>query len=278
MRNLAMALALGIALAGGLALLRETFDDRLRSLDEVEDKIGLTLLGHTPFVEPRDLKEEADRFSQLMEAYSSIRSAIDFTLPREQKVIQLTSSRESEGKSTTAVILAELFANLGRKTLLIDADLRRPSIAKLVNLEQPEAGLIEVVLGHTDLQSATVKGQHDNLEILPMGTISPNPIEVLASQQMYDFMEKCRDEYSIVIVDSSPVMGIADAPILASLVDATVFVLEANKVPFGLARSAIKRLRLSHGNVIGAVLTKYRALQAGQNYDYQYNYYRYGED
>lgn len=277
MRNLAFALVFGIAIAGGLAVLRETLDDRIRSLDEVEEKIGLTLLGHTPYIGSRDLDDEADRFGQLMESYASIRSAIDFTMPREQNVIQLTSSQASEGKSTTAVILAELFANLGRKTLLIDADLRRPSVAQLLNIEQPKAGLVEVVLGHADLKSAIVKGLHDNLEILPMGETSPNPTEVLASPQMREFIERCREEYSLVIFDSCPVMGIADSPMLASLVDGTVFVLEANKVPFGQARAAIRRLRMANGNVIGAILTKYRALEAGQSYNYQYGYYQYGK-
>ena len=277
MRNLAFALVFGIAFAGGLAVLRETLDDRIRSLDDVEEKIGLTLLGHTPFVEPKDLERSEDRFGSLMEAYASIRSAIDFTLPRDQNVIQLTSSQASEGKSTTAVILAELFANLGRKTLLIDADLRRPSIAELVNIDKPEVGLVEVVLGHTDLQSAIVKGLHENLDILPVASVSPNPTEIFASPQMREFVEECRREYSLVIFDSCPVMGIADAPMLASLADGTVFVLEANKVPFGQARAAIRRIRMGNGNVIGAVLTKYRALEAGQSYDYQYGYYHYGK-
>lgn len=277
MRNLAFALALGIAFAGGLAVLRETLDDKVRSLDDVEEKIGLTLLGHTPYVDPKELQIEQDRFEHLMEAYASIRSAIDFTLPREQNVIQLTSSQASEGKSTTAVILAELFANLGRKTILIDADLRRPSIAELVNIGKPEAGFVEVVLGHTEMETAVVKGIHENLDILPIASVSPNPSEIFASPQMREFIEKCRAEYSLVIIDTCPVLGIADAPLLASLVDGTVFVLEANKVPFGQARAAIRRVRMGNGNVIGAVLTKYRALEAGQSYDYQYGYYQYGK-
>ncbi|QUL37674.1 polysaccharide biosynthesis tyrosine autokinase [Erythrobacter sp. JK5] len=279
LRNLMVSLVFGVALAGGLAVLRESFDDRIRSLDEVEDKIGLPLLGHTPFVESRDLeKEETNRFSALMEAYASIRSAIDFTLPRNQNVIQLTSSQASEGKSTTAVILAELFASLGRKTLLIDADLRRPSVARLLDIEDPQAGLVEVVLGHTDLQSTVVKGLHENLEILPIGSISPNPTELLASQQMREFIEKSRHEYSLIIFDSCPVMGLADAPLLSRLVDGTIFVLEANKVHFGQAKAAIKRVRGAGGNILGVILTKYRALEAGQSYDYQYGYYQYGQD
>lgn len=278
-RNMGLALVFGIALAGGLAVLRETFDDRIRSLDDVEDKFGLPLLGHTPFVEDRDLDVEGtNRFSALMEAYASIRSAIDFSLARNQNVIQLTSSKASEGKTTTTVILAELFASLGRKTLLIDCDLRRPSVAKLLDLERPQAGTVEVVLGHTDFDAAVIKDKRENLDVLLVGSISPNPTEVLASPQMREFIEKCREEYSLVLIDSSPVMGLADAPLLSRSVDATIFVLEANKVQFGQARAAIRRIRSAGGNVLGVILTKFRALEAGQSYDYQYGYYQYGHD
>jgi capsular exopolysaccharide synthesis family protein len=190
----------------------------------------------------------------------------------------LTSSQAGEGKSTTAVILAELFASLGRKTLLVDADLRRPSVAGLLDIERPKVGLVEVLLGHVELEAAVVKGVHENLEILPVGDIPPNPTEILASAEMREFIEKYRDEYSLIIFDSCPVLGLADAPILASLVDGTVFVLEANRLPFGQARAAVRRLALAGGNMVGVVLTKYRALEAGQSYGYQYGYYEYGRD
>lgn len=277
--NLGLALVFGIAIAAGVAVLRETLDDRIRSLDEVEDKVGLPLLGHTPHVEDRDIDAHGtNRFSALMEAYSSIRAAIDFTLPRNRNVIQLTSCQAAEGKSTTAVILAELFASLGRKTLLIDADLRRPSVAGLLDIERPKVGFVEVLLGHVELETAVVKGVHENLEILPVGEIPPNPTEILASRELREFIEKYREEYSLIIFDSCPVMGLADAPTLAHVVDATVFVLEANKLPFGQARAAVRRLAVAGGNLIGVVLTKYRALEAGQSYGYQYGYYEYGRD
>lgn len=277
LRNLSVALALGVALAAGLAVLRETFDDRIRSLEDVEDKLGLPFLGYTPYVADRDISlEGSNRFSALMEAYSSIRAGIDFTLPRSSNIIQMTSSQAGEGKSTTAVVLAEMFASFGRKTLLVDADLRRPSVATLLDIERPKVGLVEVVLGHVALEDAVIKGVHDNLEILPVGEIPPSPTEILASQEFEDFIEKLRGKYSLVIFDSCPVMGLADAPILSRLVDATVFVLEANTMPFSRARTAIRRLTAAGGKTIGAVLTKYRALEAGQSYDYQYSYYQYG--
>lgn len=278
-RNLGIALVLGLAVAMGLAILRETLDDRIRSLDDVEEKLGLSLLGHTPHVDDRDMATlETNRFSALMEAYSSIRTAINFSLPRSRNVIQITSTEASEGKSTTAVILAELFASLGRKTLLVDADLRRPSVASLLDIEKPKIGLVEVLLGHAELEAAVVKGTHENLDILPVGQIPPNPTEILASPEMRNFIEKYRDEYALIIFDTCPIMGLADAPIVGSLVDATVFVLEANRLPFGQVRTAVRRMGMSGSNVIGVVLTKFRALEAGESYSYQYNYYRYGHD
>lgn len=277
LRNLAVALALGIALAVGLAVLRETFDDRIRSFEDVEDKLGLPFLGHTPYVAERDISVDgSNRFSALMESYSSIRAAIDFSLPRSSNVIQLTSSQPGEGKSTTAVILAEMFASFGRKTLLVDADLRRPSVAALLGIERPKVGVVEVVLGHVELQDAVVKGVHENLEILAVGELPPNPSEILASKEFLQFIERCRSEYSLVVLDSCPVMGIADAPLIGRLADATVFVLEANTLPFSRARASVRRLNAAGAKTIGAILTKYRALEAGQFYDYQYSYYNYG--
>lgn len=276
--NMGLALVFGLALAGGLAVLREILDDRIRSLEDIEEKIGLALLGHTPQIEKGDLAEqENNRFSALMEAYSSIRAAVDFTLPRGRNVIQVTSSQASEGKSTTSVILAELFGSLGRKVLLVDADLRRPSIAGMLDMQRPKIGLVEVLLGHVEFKDAIVKGVHDNLDILPVGEIPPNPAEILASEEMRDFVEKYRHEYSLIIFDSCPVMGLADAPLIARVVDSTIFVLEANKVPFGQVRAAVRRIRAAGGNISGVVITKFRALEAGQSYDYQYAYYQYGK-
>jgi len=277
MRNMALALVLGIAFAGGLAVLRETVDDRIRSIKDIEDRLGLSMLGHTPQVQANDIDyETTNRYSALIEAYASIRASLDFALPQASNVIQLTSSQESEGKSTTAIILAELFAGLGRKTLLIDADLRRPSIASLLDLERPENGLVEVLLGQTPLQNAVIKGAHENLEILTVGNAPANPTELLASAHLKAFIEQHRHEYALILFDSAPVLGLADAPMLARVVDGTVFVLEANRIGYSQAGSALKRLRSSGGNVIGGILTKYSAQDAGEDYNYQYNYYQYG--
>ena len=278
LRNLAAALVLGAGLAGMLALLRETADDMLRSFEQIEQKVGLRVLGHTPYVEEHEFGGAgADRFSPLVEAYGSIRSTIDFLLPRERNVIQFTSTQAGEGKSTTAVILSELFAGHGRKTLLIDGDLRRPALAKMLDVERSKVGLVEVLQGQAELQSAVIKGYHENLDILPIGAIPSNPTEIFASQQLREFIEKSRREYSLVIFDSSPMLGLADAAMLSNLVDGTIFVAEANRVQFRQLRTAVKRLAETGGKPLGAIVTKFRSLEAGQSYDYQYAYYQYGD-
>ncbi|MFB0612083.1 GumC family protein [Aurantiacibacter poecillastricola] len=278
-QNLGLALVLGIAIAGGLAVLRETMDNRVRSLEGVEDRTGLRLLGHTPYLAGDDMDfESSNKFGPLMEAYASIHATIDFLIPQDNAVIQLTSSQAGEGKSTTSVILAELFAGVGRKTLLIDADFRRPSIPTILDIQKPKAGLLDVLLGRSPLHSAIIKGVHENLDIIPVVEKPANATEVIGSSQFKDFVDQCRREYSLVIIDSAPVLGLADAPLLSRVVDGTIFVMEANKVSFGQIRFALRRLQASGGKPIGGILTKYRALEAGESYNYQYAYYEYGND
>ncbi|MEO1339192.1 MAG: polysaccharide biosynthesis tyrosine autokinase, partial [Myxococcota bacterium] len=273
------ALVAGLGLAGGIAFVREFLDDRIRSLETVEERVGLALIGHTPKVEGKGVEgDSANPFSQLIEAYASIKTTIEYSIPRGQNAIQITSSKAGEGKSTTALILAELFARLGRRTLLIDADLRRPSIGALIDERASEMGLVEVLLDHAQLGDVLTSSVHDNLDILTVGNVPPNPVELLSSPMFAEFVEAQRREYSMIIIDSPPVVGLADAPLISRHVDATVFVIEANKVNFGQARAAVKRLRSNGANVIGAVVSKFVPEHSGQNYGYGYDYYSYGKD
>lgn len=277
-KNMMLALVVGTAIAGAIALVRETFDDRLRSLEEVEQKLGLALIGQTPHIDEADIEIDKSNFNALMESYASIRSTIDFVIPRDRNVLQFTSTEPAEGKSTSAVILAELFARLGRKTLLIDADLRRPSISKLLDLDGPKVGLAEVILGHAKMEDAIITGEHPNLDILPVAGIPPNPSDLLSSEALKQILERCSKEYSLVLIDSPPVLGLADAVILSNVVDGTVFVMEANRIRFNKANAALRRLLANGANPLGVILTKYRALEAGDDYRDQYGYYQYGSD
>jgi capsular exopolysaccharide synthesis family protein len=277
-RNLLVALALGFLVAGGLALVREVFVDQFRRGEDIEDRLGLTFLGQTPFVKSEDLESEEDnQFSTLMEAYAAIRSTIDYAVPRRGAVVQFTSSQASEGKSTTSLILAQLFARLGRNVLLIDADLRKPSVHALLDIERPPAGLAEVLLGHVSFDDAKIETIRENLTILSVAGIPPNPVELVSSQVFREFIEARRAEYSMVLIDSSPMLGLADSAEIAKVADATVFVIEANRTSLAQAQTSINRLRAVGANLLGGVLTKYRALEAGSDYSYQYQYYSYGK-
>jgi len=277
-KNMLIGLLLGTALAVGIALLREIFDDRIRSTDEVERKLGLPLLGFTPDVGDRDLAEEvSDPFSLLMESYSSIRSSVDFVVPGKHRVLQITSSEPSEGKSLTAATIARKYAQLGRRTLLIDADLRKPSLFALFGTKRPNVGFVEVLLGDVKFEDALIKGTPENLDVLPVARSKINPVELLSSQVLIDFVERYREQYSLIIFDSVPVMGLADAPLLSRIADATVFIVEANRAHYGQAKTAIRRLTSAGAKIAGVVLTQYRAGEAGQSYDYHYQYYAYGD-
>lgn len=278
-RNMLAALVVGLALAGGLALLREIFDDRLRTLEEIEDRLGLPLLGHTPYIEEDELElERGNPFSALSEAYASIVSSLDHSLPRDTQVLQFTSSQASEGKSTTAMIVAQQYAALGRKVLLVDGDLRRPHLAKMFGANKPEAGLAEVLLGEAEIGDALLKNTGKNLDVLPSGKSPANPVELMSSSALEALIEEQSENYDKIVIDSSPVMGIADAPLLSRHVDATLFVIEANHIQYAQAKAAIRRLRHVGANIPGVVMTKYKALMAGQYYGYEYRYYTYSQE
>ena len=276
LRNMLLALVLGGGLAVVLALLRETFDDRLRSVEELERKLGVKSLGQIPDAgsDLADLLE--DPFSPVSEAYSSIRATLDYTLGQKKNFsILVTSTQASEGKTTTSIALAKKFAKLGRKVLLVDVDLRRPSLQRTLGLERPRAGIVDVLFSRVPLADAVFASVEENLDVLAVGEIPSNPVEIMSSGLFPEFVEKHRLDYDVMVFDSSPVLGIADAPLLARHSDGVVFVLEANRTNAGEAKAAIRRLRQMEANIVGVILAKYRALNAGQNYRYQYQYYSY---
>ena len=279
LRNLLTALVLGLGLALVIAILRELFDDRLRSTDEIEAKLGIPALGQTPYV-PGDVAEElADPFSPVSEAYSSIRATLDYaTRTGEQQVIQFTSSSDSEGKTTTCVAVARKYASVGKRVLLLDMDLRRPAIHRHFAGARPKVGVVDVIFGRVPLADALIPGGTEGLDVLPVGEVPGNPVETLSSGLVAEFLERLRSEYDVIVVDASPVMGIADSPLLSRFVDGVIFVVEANGVHSRAARSAIRRLQDMKAHILGGIVTKYRALEAGQDKAYQYRHYSYNAE
>ncbi|MFC3100238.1 GumC family protein [Altererythrobacter lauratis] len=278
-RNLLIALVLGLALAVALAVLRETLDDRLRSVEDVENKLGLPALGQTPYTPDETAAELENRFSPISEAYASIRASLDYRLGVSNNlVIQFTSTQPGEGKTTSSAAIATKYAAIGRKVLLIDMDLRRPALSGMFDRPRSDVGVVDVLHGRVALENAVFQPGDGNLDVLPVGEIPPFPVEILSSALVYEFLQKARQRYDVIVIDSSPVLGIADAPLLSRFVDAVVMVIEANRAHARETRAAVRRLQDVNATFAGAILTKFRALEAGQAYNYQYRYYSYSRE
>jgi capsular exopolysaccharide synthesis family protein len=278
-KNLLMALGAGIALAFAAAVLREGLDDSLHSPDDVENKLGQHLLGITPHVAEENLAKALGRNGVLSESYASLRTAIDYAAPAlAHRLIQFTSSQGSEGKTTTTSSLARQYAALGRRVLVMDCDLRRPVLDHAMLGRKVEKGLVDVLTGQSSFQEVVLKDhEYPNMDVLPCGPVSPHPVEMLASAAFAELLATHRKSYDLILIDSPPVIGLADAPTLARLVDQVIFIVEANRSHYGQAKAAIRRIQNVHGNILGAVLTKYRAKEAGGAYDYTYSYYSQGQ-
>lgn len=276
--NLALALAAGLALAVMLAFGREALDDTVRSPEDVERKLRLPLLGTTPALSSNEdtIHALTDSKSSLAEAYYSIRATLDYaTSNGTPRTLQVTSSSPSEGKSTTSIAIARDYARLGKRALLVDADLRKPSLHRWLGLDKRE-GFVDVLLGYRTIDQVV---QHiDGLDVLTLGKIPPNPVQLLSSNAVTDFIDRHEPLYDVIVFDSAPVMGLADAPLIARMVEGTLVVVEANRVHRGQAKTAIRRLEETGANLIGIVLTKFDYREAGYGYDYYYSYYSYGKD
>ena len=282
-RNLALGLLIGFALAGLGIFLRDQLDDVIHTPEDVEGKLGLSLLGVIPRADDgAPLGALADPKSSLTEAYNSMRGALLYSTPRGlPKVLVVTSAQSSEGKSTTSYALATGFARIGIAPVLIDADLRRPALHKLLNASK-ERGLTDLLVSQDDPASAVVRIESGDtgFDLVPAGPLPPSPSELLASPRMAQLLEHFAGTYGVVIIDSPPVLGLADAPMLSAIADGTVFVIEADRGRSGALKAALRRLRAMEPNILGAVLAKFDPSRADNRYSayYGYDYYAYSED
>lgn len=277
--NLALSLVLGMCLATLAVFAREQIDDVVRSPEDVERKLGIGVVGTLPEVEEGMTVQQAlaSPRSPLSEAYYALRSALLYStshgLPRS---LLVTSTQPAEGKSTTSLALATDFAKLGKRTLLIDTDLRRPSLHRVLGLSN-NVGLSGLLIGEDDA-NAIQQTDTPNLSFIASGMLPPSPTELLGGDRMPHVVREFEQQYDVVVLDGPPILGLADAPILASTAEAVLFVIEANRGYHGRAKTALRRLRTAHSNLLGAALTKFNPKQAGYSYNYSYDYYRYGSE
>ena len=278
--NLLIAGFLGLFGGVAFAFLFEHLDDTIKHGEDVERQLGLPLLGVIPFLKNTTAGGAALAFelveeprSSFAEAFRSLRTSLQFsTAAGVPRVLMVTSSSMSEGKSTTALTLAVAFAQTGKNVLLIDADLRKASQHKTLGLAN-EQGLTNLLAGEAQAVDVTVATRVPHLYVMPSGPLPPNPAELLASAKMASLLTLAAEKFDLVIIDGPPVLGLADAPLLGNLAEATVLVVEYGATRRGFATDAIKRLRVARTRLLGAVLTKAEANARG--YGYYQNYYYY---
>lgn len=278
--NLTLALLLGVLVAAAVVAVRELFKDGVRAPEELETRFGLPLLGHVPRVSRAAVTtgELANPGSLVAEAYQAIRTSVELsTVGGTPKSLLITSSRPGEGKSTTALVMARDAAKAGRKVLLIDADMRRPSLHTLLQLEK-DPGLSSFLTQQIPAESIIVETDTPGLSFIPAGPKPPNPAELVSGAGIRALLKYLGKHYDQIIIDSPPVLGLADAPRLASIVDATMLIVEANKSQHGAIDSAIRRLNAARAHLIGAVLVKFDIKKADFGSEYLLEYYQYGAE
>jgi polysaccharide biosynthesis transport protein len=281
-RALLIALVLGLGAGFGVAYILERLDDKIRSIEQIESIAGFPALGVIPNVS--DVEQElADPRSALCEAYRSLCTALQFATENGlPKTLTITSAGPSEGKSLTSTMIAKHFAAMGRKVLLVDADLRNPSL-HVKFASDNTVGLSNYLTGACTPPDVMQKTEIPNLAFIASGPLPPNAADLLASARVLSLLSIGSEVFDLIVIDGPPVVGLADAQLLSSAAAATLFVVAAGSTRTGLVRGALRRLQLSRGSVIGAILTKYDAKSAGYGYGYGYGYaygygYGYGAD
>ena len=268
---MAVLAALGLSVAAIFAL--EQIDNGVRSPDDIERLFKLPLLGNIPKSGGDLLTELEDPKSQISEASQSIRAVLAFATSHGlPKTLLITSAQEGEGKSTTALALAMGISRSGKRVLLIDADMRSPSVHMLVGCSN-QKGFSNLLAGDEISPSLIIATQLSGLSVLPAGPKPPSTADLLSVDRLSQLFEALAERFDHIMIDAPPILGMADSPILGALVEGTVLIIEAEHTAVRDIRHSLERLRLVNAHVLGAIVTKviYRK-HYGYNYGYGYGY------
>ncbi|QNN69244.1 tyrosine-protein kinase [Thermomonas carbonis] len=274
-QNLIRGLLLGALLGVLAAFLLDFLDDRLKSPQDVEQKLRLPVLGVIPKLGAKERIADVagDPRSSFSEAYRSVRATLQFSTDHGvPRTLLVTSSGPGEGKSTAALTLARNFAQLGKSVLLIEADLRNPSLHRALGLEDRSVGLSNLLSGASTLTETLRATEYERLSVILAGPLPPNPAELLSGSKLVSLLTVSIERFDQIIIDGPPVLGLADAPILANVTDGTLLMVDAAKTRIRPAQAALKRLLAARARVVGALLSKYDAHTAGYGYGYGYGY------
>ncbi len=269
--NLLVGLVVGLGSGIAAALALEVLNDTIKTREDVRTKLGLACLGAIP--NRRGTGTLVDVFrepsSPVSEAYAAVLAALRFTTAAgAPKTLLITSTRASEGKSSSALALAQNMARRGSRVLLIDADLRRPSFT----VEGKKGGLTRLLTNDEPLDGHVVGTDIENLSLLPCGPVPPNPADLLSTGRFKEIVRQATAQFDSVIVDGPPMLGLADAPLLAAACGYVMLVIESGKTRTRTAREAIERIEASGSQIVGVTLTKSTA----ESSYYGYRLYQYG--
>ncbi len=293
-KNIILALLVGAMLGAGLAFFTEYLDDTIKDGEEARRELGLPIMATIPFIsgESGETGEQAEYAPSLVthlapkasvtEAFRSLRTSIHFSaISKEKKIILVTSNFPSEGKSTVIANLAVTLTQTGARVLLIDCDMRRPSLHTLFKQEKAP-GLSDALAGDTPLNGVIHDTGISGLDFIPAGTTPPNPAELLGSVSMKERLDALRLLYDHVLIDAPPYLAVTDAPLLSASADLMLLVLQSERVPAKLAKRTVEMLQSIGAPLAGIVLndktgqTERYGYYGGRYYGYGYYGYGYG--
>ena len=271
--NTLLGAIVGLMLALGVVLLVEYLDDTVKSSEgvaELIDTMTLSTIAQIGGKEPyQKLVAITDPRAAIAEAYRMLRVNVDFaSIDRPARTLLVTSSGPGEGKSTTAANLAIAIAQAGKRVILVDADLRRPTLHKIFRLSAERGVTTALLQSGTPLESHVARTGIRNLTLMPSGPLPPNPSELLGSQRMTELTEQLRQRADVVVFDSPPALPVVDATILASACDATLLVVLAKKTRSGALRRTREQLAQSGAHVLGVVLNRVPNARGSAYYSY----------
>jgi capsular exopolysaccharide synthesis family protein len=278
-----LALVLSIILGAVLAFLLDYLDSTFKGAEDVEDKLGLSMLGMVPLVKTKKKDDSPIYFldsnqNGYAEAMRTVRTSVVLSgIDKPHKVIMLTSSVPSEGKSTSAINLAVALGQM-EKVLLIDGDMRKPTIAKVLNLPPNSPGLSNVVAATSTLEDCILHMDEANIDVLTAGLIPPNPLELLSSQKFADLVRNLSETYDRIIIDSPPTLLVSDSLIMSKIAQAVLYVIRSDTTAHNTARTGVNRLLAAKAPLIGVILNKVNMKKASRYYGTYSGYYAYGGD
>jgi capsular exopolysaccharide synthesis family protein len=261
--NTALAGLTGFLLTAGAIFALEAMDDTIKTPDDIKHRLDLPVLGIIDSF-PQDDNNGGGLIaikmprSPITESFRTLRTNVQFaSIDRDLKSLLVTSAEPTEGKTTIVANLAVVFAQSGRKTVIIDADLRRPDVHKKFDISNSE-GLTSIFYRQTDnhfnSEDKIVKYPIDNLQILTSGKLPPNPSEILSSVKMKHLIEKIKADNDVVIIDSPPILAVTDGVVLSPLVDGVLIVVAPGKTTYTAAKNMIEQLQRSKARILGVVI------------------------